>query len=61
MPQALLINIALLLLFSLQHTLISRKSFKRKWTNIIPESVVRSVYVLFSSMALNVFSVLAVV
>lgn len=50
--QALLINIGLILLFGLQHTVMARKSFKEKWTKIVSQPVERSTYVLFSSVAL---------
>jgi len=52
MPEALLVNIGLILLFGLQHTVMARKSFKEKWTNVVAKPVERSTYVLFSSVAL---------
>lgn len=51
MTEAMLINIGLILLFGLQHTVMARKSFKQKWTKIVPQPVERSTYVLFSSVA----------
>lgn len=49
---ALVIDIALITLFGLQHSIMARPSFKAQWTRIIPPSLERSVYVLMSSLAL---------
>ena len=48
--QALLTNIGLIVLWSLQHTIMARQGFKSAWTKIIPESLERSVYVLISGL-----------
>ncbi|MGN6850371.1 MAG: methanethiol S-methyltransferase [Sphingomicrobium sp.] len=48
----LIIDVALIALFGLQHSIMARPAFKRAWTRFIPPATERSVYVLFASIAL---------
>ena len=49
---ALIINIALIALFGVQHSVMARSAFKARWTQMVPASVERSTYVLAASIAL---------
>ena len=52
LAEALIVNLLLLTLFALQHSIMARRSFKRWWTQFVSPAVERSTFVLAATLAL---------
>ncbi len=52
---AILINVGLIVLFGLQHSIMARTSFKNTWIKVISPAAERSTYVLFTGVIMGLF------
>ena len=50
---AVAVDLALIGLFGLQHSIMARPAFKRAWTRVVPAAIERSTFVLASGVALG--------
>jgi protein-S-isoprenylcysteine O-methyltransferase Ste14 len=51
--EASAVNLLLIFVFAIQHSVMARRPFKQWWTKFVPATIERSTYVLFSSLVLG--------
>lgn len=49
---AIAVNVTLIALFGIQHSVMARKEFKAAWTKVVPKPIERAIYVLTASAML---------
>jgi protein-S-isoprenylcysteine O-methyltransferase Ste14 len=52
LSEAIVVNLLLLGIFAIQHSIMARPAFKQRWAKILPEACQRITYVLLSSLIL---------
>ena len=52
LAETLIVDVLLLSLFAIQHSVMARPAFKRWWTRMVPKQLERSTYVLLASVIL---------
>lgn len=52
LTQAIVMNLVLLSIFALQHSIMARPAFKKVWTKFVPEPIERATYTVLSALLL---------